>query len=147
MSFISRERRRIAKRSRIGDVVFGSQDGITTTVCILSSLLGAIQGNAIILIAGVSATIAGMFSTGAGSYLSSKAEAQVHRAKIKEEARKIKDEPEHEFHDLLEIYERHGMSRRLASEAARAVMKEPEKVLELCSHIFSGTVKTRSSLR
>jgi vacuolar iron transporter family protein len=138
MSFILRERKRIADRSRIGDVVFGSQDGITTTLCILSSFFGATQDTPVILIAGFSATVAGMFSMGAGSYLSSRAEAEVHRSEIKKEARKIKDEPEDELAELVKIYERHGMSHRLATEAAHAVMKKPRKVLELMAHIELG---------
>src|ERR1700682_451328 len=57
---VSEERARIATRSRIREVVFGAQDGILTTVGVVSSIFGAAQSNAVILLAGLASAFAGM---------------------------------------------------------------------------------------
>ena len=126
---VSEERARIATRSRIREFVFGAQDGILTTVGVVSSIFGAAQSNSVILLAGLASAFAGMVAMTAGSYLSSKAEDDVIASEIEREMREIRERPEEELAELVEIYRRQGMAHKLARDAALEVARDPHKML------------------
>lgn len=126
---VSEERARIATRSRIREFVFGAQDGILTTVGVVSSIFGATQSNSVILLAGLASAFAGMVAMTAGSYLSSKAEDDVIASEIQREMREIRERPAEELAELVEIYRRQGMDPKLARDAAIAVARDPHKML------------------
>lgn len=126
---VSEERARIATRSRIREFVFGAQDGILTTVGVVSSIFGAEQSNSVILLAGLASAFAGMVAMTAGSYLSSKAEDDVITSEIEREMREIHERPEEELAELVEIYRRQGMAPKLARDAALEVARDPHKML------------------
>jgi VIT1/CCC1 family predicted Fe2+/Mn2+ transporter len=126
---VSEERARIATRSRIRELVFGAQDGILTTVGVVSSIFGAAQSNGVILLAGLASAFAGMVAMTAGSYLSSKAEDDVAASEIQREMREIRDRPAEELAELVEIYKRQGMEATLARDAALEVARDPRKML------------------
>jgi len=126
---VTEERGRIATRSRIRELVFGAQDGILTTVGVVSSIYGAAQSNSVILLAGLASAFAGMVAMTAGSYLSSKAEDDVAASEIEREMREISDRPAEELAELVEIYKRQGMAPLLARDAALEVSRDPRKML------------------
>jgi len=57
---VTEERERIASRTRIGAFVFGAQDGLLTTVSVVSAFYGAAESNTTILLAGFATGVAGM---------------------------------------------------------------------------------------
>jgi VIT1/CCC1 family predicted Fe2+/Mn2+ transporter/rubrerythrin len=126
---VTEERARIATRSRIRELVFGAQDGILTTVGVVSSIFGAAQSNTVILLAGLASAFAGMVAMTAGSYLSSKAEDDVATSEIQREMREISERPAEELAELVEIYKRQGMEPTLARDAAIEVARDPRKML------------------
>lgn len=128
---ISEERARIASRSRIRELVFGAQDGVLTTVGVVSAFFGATAHNSVILLAGLASGFAGMVAMTAGSYLSSKAEADVERSEIVRERQELKDHPAEELAELVEIYRRQGIGREQARNAALQVAKDPKRMLEV----------------
>ncbi len=131
---VTGERERIAKRSRIRELVFGAQDGILTTVGVVSSIFGAAQSNSVILLAGLASAFAGMVAMTAGSYLSSKAELDVAISELDAERREIKDHPAEELAELVEIYKQQGMSPVRARDAALEVARDPKKMLAVMAH-------------
>ena len=66
-----------AARQDWENAVFGAQDGVLTTVGVVSSIFGAHANNTILLLAGIASAFAGMVAMTAGSYLSSKAAHEV----------------------------------------------------------------------
>ena len=130
-AFVERERKSVADRGRIGEVVFGVQDGITSAIGILSSLVGGHQGASVIVFVGGAAAFAGMFSMAAGAYLSSRAELDVARIELARERRRIRRDPEHEIDELSQIYRSHGMPRRMAEAAALRVARHPRRMLSV----------------
>jgi VIT1/CCC1 family predicted Fe2+/Mn2+ transporter len=102
-AFVERERKAVVTRSRIGEVVFGVQDGITTTVGVVTSMVAAHQSNAATLFIGTASACAGMFSMAIGSYLSSKAELDVARIELSHERARIAGKRAHEIHELAQI--------------------------------------------
>lgn len=143
---VTEERGRIATRSRIRELVFGAQDGILTTVGVVSSIFGAAQSNSVILLAGLASAFAGMVAMTAGSYLSSKAEDDVAASEIQREMREISDRPAEELAELVEIYKRQGMAPTLARDAALEVARDPRKMLAVMAREELGLdIETPSS--
>jgi VIT1/CCC1 family predicted Fe2+/Mn2+ transporter/rubrerythrin len=128
---IKTERERIAARSRIREVVFGAQDGVLTTVSVVSAFFGATHRNSDILLAGLASGFAGMIAMSAGSYLSTKAEAEVESSEIAREAREINENPAEELAELIEIYRQQGMSLQRARDVALDVAKDPKTMLRV----------------
>lgn len=128
---LGEERERIASRSRIRELVFGAQDGVLTTVGVVSSIFGATESKVIILLAGIASGFAGMVAMTAGSYLSSKAEMEVHRSEVLRERREMTEHPAEELAELIEIYRRQGMTLERARDTAINIAKRPRKMLEV----------------
>jgi len=135
---VTAERDRIASRSRIRELVFGAQDGILTTVGVVSSVFGATEKNSIILLAGLASGFAGMVAMTAGSYLSSKAEMEVQRSEISREKDEIRKHPEEELAELVEIYRLQGMPANEARAAALRLAHDPKKMLEILAQAELG---------
>jgi len=128
---LGEERARIASRTRIREFVFGAQDGLLTTVSVVSAFFGAKEPNTTILLAGFATGVAGMVAMTAGQFLSSKAGAEVQAAAIAREMREIREHPAEELAELIEIYRLQGMPREQAREAALTVSRDPKKMLEV----------------
>ena len=104
------ERWRIAATSRIREVVFGTQDGLISTLALVSALAVADIGNNAILVGGLAGALAGMISMATGAYLGSKAAQDVQKGEIAEEARELEDHPAEELAELVVLYQREGLS-------------------------------------
>ena len=79
---VDRERFRVANLGRLREVVFGAQDGILSTVALVTSVAVAVGQNSTVLIAGgLAAALAGMLSMATGAYLGSRAEQDVRGPK------------------------------------------------------------------
>jgi VIT1/CCC1 family predicted Fe2+/Mn2+ transporter/rubrerythrin len=120
---IDRERWRVASLGRLREVVFGAQDGILSTVALVTSVAVAVEQTSIILVAGLAAALAGMISMATGAFLGSRAERDVQRAEIAREAAELEANPAEELAELMVIFQREGKSyeeaRHLADEIAQ----------------------------
>ena len=119
---LDRERWRVASLGRIREVVFGAQDGILSTVALVTSVAVALDSQTAVLVAGLAAAAAGTISMATGAYLGSRAEQDVQRAEIAREAQEIEEKPAEELAELVVIYQREGRTfeeaRRMADEIA-----------------------------
>jgi len=119
---LDRERWRVASLSRLREVVFGAQDGILSTVALVTSVAVAVDQMSTVLVAGFAAALAGMLSMATGAYLGSRAEQDVQQAEIAREARELEDHPAEELAELIVLFQREGKSfeeaRHLADEIA-----------------------------
>ena len=120
---VDQERFRVANLGRLREVVFGAQDGILSTVALVTSVAVAIGDGATVLVAGMAAALAGMISMATGAYLGSRAEQDVQRFEIDREARELEENPAEELAELVVILQREGRSfaeaHALASEIAQ----------------------------
>ena len=144
------ERWRVAAFGRIREVVFGAQDGLLSTVALVTSVAVAdVGGTTTVLVAGLAAVLAGMLSMASGAYLSSKAEQDVQRAEIAKEAAELEAHPAEELAELVVIYQREGMSMTEARNMADHISSDKdlwlrtlvEKELGLSPDITSNPVK------
>ena len=120
---IDRERWRVASLVRLREVVFGAQDGILSTLALVTSVAVAVEQTSIVLVAGFAGALAGMISMATGAFLGSRAEQDVKRAEIAREAAELEANPAEELAELTVIFQREGRSyeeaRHLADEIAQ----------------------------
>ena len=120
---IDRERWRVASLIRLREVVFGAQDGILSTLALVTSVAVAVDQTSIVLVAGLAGALAGMISMATGAYLGSRAEQDVKRYEIAQEAAELETNPAEELAELTVIFQREGRSyeeaRHLADEIAQ----------------------------
>ena len=67
-----------------------------------------------------------MISMATGSYLSSKAEKELHAAEIEKEARELEEKPEEEMAELIEIYQREGLTLEEAERLAERMAQDKQ---------------------
>jgi len=119
---IDRERWRVARLGRLREVVFGAQDGLLSTVALVTGVAVAVDSQDLVLVAGLAAAIPGMLSMATGAFLGSRAEQDVQRAEIAREAQELEDNPAEELAELVVLYQREGKTydeaRHLADEIA-----------------------------
>ena len=113
------ERGRIARLSRIRELVLGFQDGLLVPLGVVTGLAGAAAGATAIIVGGLAEAAAGALAMGTGAYLSSQAENQLFRSEIAaEEAEHVAD-PQTEFEEMVLLLQDDGLSEadaRVASE-------------------------------
>ncbi len=123
---VDREKFRVANLGRLREVVFGAQDGILSTVALVTSVAVAIGDGATVLVAGLAAALAGMISMATGAYLGSRAEQDVQRAEIAREALELEENPAEEFAELVVVLQREGRSFQEASDLASEIAQDKE---------------------
>ena len=120
---VDRERFRVANLGRLREVVFGAQDGILSTVALVTSIAVAVGSNSTVLVAGLAAALAGMISMATGAYLGSRAQQDVRKSEITREALELEESPQEEYAELVVIFQREGKtyeeSRLLADEISQ----------------------------
>lgn len=126
---IDRERWRVASLGRLREVVFGAQDGILSTLALVTSVAVAVEQTSTVLVAGLAGALAGMISMATGAYLGSRAEQDVQRAEIEREATELEANPAEELAELTVIFQREGKSYTEARHMADEISQDKERWL------------------
>jgi vacuolar iron transporter family protein len=122
----TQQRRQLEKRRSIREIVFGVQDGILTTLGIITGVGVAEGERAAVFISGFLALLAGALSMGVGEYLGRKAEREVVQATIDMEKREMADDPQGEFSEQVAYYKLKGFSSEEAETIVKRLTKHPE---------------------
>jgi VIT1/CCC1 family predicted Fe2+/Mn2+ transporter len=123
------ERRRAGLLGDVREAIFGAQDGLVSTLAVVSTVSGATNDRYPVLIAGIAAGLAGIFSMAAGEYLSSKSQREISLAQIGEEREKVAKRPEEVQIELAHILEEDGLPRDEASAVAGVMVRHREILL------------------
>lgn len=99
--------------------VLGANDGLISTSSLVVAMVGAGAVTQTILVAGLSGLIAGALSMAAGEYVSVSSQADAENADEEKERGELLSQPDAELLELTTIYEKRGLTRRLAEEVAR----------------------------
>jgi VIT1/CCC1 family predicted Fe2+/Mn2+ transporter len=102
--------------------VLGANDGLVSTAGIVVGVAGATSTLSTILTAGLAGLVAGALSMAGGEYVSVSTQRDTEEAMIALERWELANEPEAEAEELAAIYQRRGLSPRLAEEVARELM-------------------------
>jgi VIT1/CCC1 family predicted Fe2+/Mn2+ transporter len=123
---VDRERFRVANLGRLREVVFGAQDGILSTVALVTSIAVAVGESSTVLLAGLAAALAGMISMATGAYLGSRAEQDVKRSEIAREAQELEEKPAEELAELVVIFQREGRTYEEATQLADEISQDKD---------------------
>jgi len=102
--------------------VLGANDGIVSTASLVLGVAAAEASRANVLIAGVAGLVAGAMSMAAGEYVSVSSQRDTEEADLERERSELKHNPEHEHHELAEIYVARGVGRETAHRVAEQMM-------------------------
>ena len=144
------QRRRLERQRSIRELVFGIQDGILTTLGIVTGVGEAEGKHWFVIISGILGLISGALSMGVGEYLGSKAEREVVRAAIDMERSEMEAHPQDEFAEQVAYYKLKGFSAEEADMIVRRLAQNPEIYLyEMMRDEFGidPRIAERASLR
>ncbi|HLZ20814.1 MAG TPA: VIT1/CCC1 transporter family protein [Ktedonobacterales bacterium] len=119
------ERARIARLSRVRELVFGSLDGLLVPLGVVSGVAGGTMHSQVVIIAGLAEAFAGALSMGAGEFISGRAEAQVHQTEIQKERAEIEQNPRFERAEMALLLQREGIAPVDANHIADILERYP----------------------
>ncbi|HTA56383.1 MAG TPA: VIT1/CCC1 transporter family protein [Candidatus Acidoferrales bacterium] len=122
----TQQRRTLEKRRSIREIVFGMQDGILTTLGIITGVGVAEGERSAVFISGFLALLAGALSMGVGEYLGRKSEREVVQATIDLEKREMAEDPQGEFTEQVAYYKLKGFSAAEAEMIVRRLTQMPD---------------------
>jgi VIT1/CCC1 family predicted Fe2+/Mn2+ transporter len=120
------QRRTLEKQRSIREVVFGAQDGILTTLGIITGVGVAEGERSVVIVSGFLALLAGALSMGVGEYLGRKAEREVVAATIEMEKREMAADPQAEFAEQVAYYKVKGFSADEAHMIVKRLTQHPD---------------------
>jgi len=126
---LDQERRRASLLGDVREAIFGAQDGLVSTLAVVSTVRGATDSRIAVLIAGIASGLAGIFSMAAGEYLSSKSHREIALAQIAEEREKVATRRPEVQAELAYLLEEDGLPRDEAGTVAEVVSRHPEALL------------------
>jgi len=119
---------------RIREAVFGTQDGLISTLGALTGIAAGTQAREPVVIAGFVIIIVESLSMAAGSYLSSKSQREYLERLLREEEEEIKRDPEGERKEIWEMYRQRGYEDAEIEVIAKRLMSNPKLLLEDMAH-------------
>lgn len=121
-------------RSRLRDAVFGTQDGLISTMGALTGIAAGTRSGEAAVVAGFVIIAVESLSMAAGSYLSSKSQREYLERLLREEEEEIANEPERERQEIWEMYRSRGYPDDEIAVIARRLMSDPKLLLEDMAH-------------
>jgi len=116
--------------SVIREVVFGVEDGMVSTLGVLTGIAIGTNSHFVVVLSGFVVIIVESISMGVGSYLSAKSVKEVAERKLKEEKIQLKEWPEAERRELVKMYVRDGWPLNLAEKMALTASKNKSLFLK-----------------
>jgi VIT1/CCC1 family predicted Fe2+/Mn2+ transporter len=124
------EYERIARRARIREVIFGAQDGLLSTLALVTGVRGADAGRYPVLVAGLAGALAGTVSMALGAYIAAKSQRDVFEYELAAEREQVRTRPQVERIELIEIFQNEGLSYDAARRASDAIAENPDVMLK-----------------
>ena len=121
-------------RARLREAVFGTQDGLISTLGALTGIAAGTQDRQAVVIAGFVIIVVGSLSMAAGSYLSSKANRQYLEHLSREERELIVKDPEGERREVRQMYRVRGYKEEEIDMIEKRLFSNPHLLLEDMAH-------------
>ena len=146
---LATQKRVLERKIRAREFVFGIQDGLLSTVGLLSGVSAATGNRAIVLLTGIAAAITGGVSMATGSYLAARTEEEIFEKELLDQERLAATQPYLAQEALLESLVGEGLDRPSAYRVVQIFSRHrelllrtvQEKVLGLGSADISQPVK------
>ena len=127
---LAEERKEAEWLGEIREALFGMQDGLVSTLAVVSTVGGASGNRYAVLVAGIASALAGVFSMSAGEYLSSKSQREIFLAQIENERDEVRDRPAEAEAEVAYMLEAEGLSEAAARRVAAELAREPSVLLK-----------------
>lgn len=127
---LSDERRKASLLGEIREAVFGAQDGLVSTLAVVSTVAGATNDRYVILIAGIASALAGIFSMAAGEYIGSKSQREIFEAQIVDERQEVHERPGEAEAEIAFMLEEDGLPHDAAVQVAGIMADHPDALLK-----------------
>jgi VIT1/CCC1 family predicted Fe2+/Mn2+ transporter len=124
------EGERVARRGRIREVVFGAQDGLLSTLALVTGVRGADTTRFAILVAGFAGALSGTISMALGAYIATKSQRDVFANELENERRQLEARPHVEVIELADIFQAEGLDYEAANKAAHAIATNQDVMLK-----------------
>lgn len=120
------QRRKLEQQRSVREIVFGAQDGILTTLGIITGVGVAEGSRPDVFISGFIGMLAGALSMAVGEYLGGKSEREVVQATIAEEQSQMDADPQGEFAEQVAYYKMKGFSADEAQMIVTRLTQHPD---------------------
>ena len=127
---LAEERRKASLLGEIREAIFGAQDGLVSTLAVVSTVAGASADRFPVLIAGLASGLAGVFSMAAGEYMSSKSQHEIFEAQIVGERDEVNERPGEAEAEMAFMFEEDGLPPDAAADMARNMARHPSVLLK-----------------
>jgi vacuolar iron transporter family protein len=126
---LGEKKRSIERRIRLREFVFGIQDGLISTVGLLSGVSAATRDHRIVVLTGLAAAVTGGISMAAGSFLSTQAEKDLFDKELLDQERLAAREPHLAQEALLEALAADGLDRPSAYKVVKTLARRQDVLL------------------
>jgi VIT1/CCC1 family predicted Fe2+/Mn2+ transporter len=126
---LDEERRQASLLGDVREAIFGAQDGLVSTLAVVSTVSGATDNRLTVLIAGIATALAGIFSMAAGEFLSSKSQREIALARIAGEREKVAGRRAEVQAELAYMLGEDGLPEADAAHIAATIAGHPEVLL------------------
>jgi predicted membrane protein (TIGR00267 family) len=127
---LAEERRKAGLLGEIREAIFGAQDGLISTLIVVSGFAGASADAFPVVIAGLLSGLAGVFSMAAGEYMSSKSQHEIFEAQIVGEREEVRERPGEAEAEMAFMFEEDGLPRETAATMAHSMAQHPSVLLK-----------------
>ncbi|MBI2898757.1 MAG: VIT1/CCC1 transporter family protein [Planctomycetes bacterium] len=129
MEALEGKKREIERKVRAREFVFGIQDGLISTVGLLTGVSVAVQNRWTVVMTGVVAAVTGGLSMATGSYLSAKTEKDLFEKEFLDQERLSREEPYLQQEALLDSLVKEGLERPAAYRVVQVMSSRQDLLL------------------
>lgn len=126
----------------IREVIYGSTDGLVTSLGFVIGVFGALADTRIILIAGIAEACAGALSMGFSAFISSKSQTEFFLAEIARERREIQEMPDRERDEVRKIFQAKGFQGQELEMVVNRITADPKVWLRCMMEEELGLIVT-----
>jgi len=129
-AILNRETWHTAGGGAMRELVFGVNDGLVSTLSLVSGVAGAAVHQGVVLLAGLAGLLSGALSMAAGAYISTKSQREVYEAQVSREREELLLDPEEEKDELRTLYRLKGYSAEEANRLVERISQNQDLMLE-----------------
>jgi VIT1/CCC1 family predicted Fe2+/Mn2+ transporter len=129
VSALGGKKRELERKIRVREFVFGVQDGLISTVGLVSGISAATQNRALVVLTGLAAAVTGGISMATGSYLASSTERDLFDKELADQRRLAAEQPYLPQEALLETLASEGLDRAAAYRVVKTLAERQDLLL------------------
>jgi VIT1/CCC1 family predicted Fe2+/Mn2+ transporter len=130
LEHIQQERKRITWLGEIREAIFGVQDGLLTSVGLVSAIGSAVSDTWLILLVGFASALAGTISMSVGEFISSRSQREIYDAEINDERIEVAQRPAEARAEISALFQEEGVSEEDAEAIAERLSRYPRSWLK-----------------